>query len=183
MSRTEFLVVFQQTPYLEIDTGSAHEEFSIYDSVLNRVIFRGHFKDSNLTMSRKTLLVLTGSAPQSSCENGVHLDYNQTQVQLPVAVKAKLVRRGQWKRKLVYSNAGHPRRWGTLVPKPVLTSQCRLRFPEGGRGKVEQREQREEVESSRLRGLCASQQSVQITVGKSANLLKLEHLRIGVCLL
>ena len=96
--------------------------------------------------------------------------------------KPNLWDRGWWKRKSVYSNAGHPRRWGTLVPQPVLTSQCRLRCLEGGRGKGEQRDQKEEVNTAQLRGLCASQQSVQVTGGKSANLPKLERLKMGVCL-
>ena len=106
--------------YLEIDTGSAHEEFSVYDSVLNRIIFRGHFKDLNLTMSRKALLVLTGPAPQSSCENGVHLDYNQTQVQLPAATKAKLARQGVVEKEIGLFKCWPPEKMGDSRPTACL---------------------------------------------------------------
>ena len=47
------------------------------------------------------------------------------------------------KRKEVYSSVGHPRRWKTLVPKPILISPCKQRFLSRRRGKAEQRNQGE----------------------------------------
>lgn len=54
------------------------------------------------------------------CENECE---TKTQVHLPASNKAKLMRK-VLVRTAVYSSASHLKRWRTLVPKPVFTSQC-----------------------------------------------------------
>lgn len=47
------------------------------------------------------------------------------------------------RRKEVYSSANHLGRWGTLIPKPILTSQCRQDFLSERRGEAEKNNQGE----------------------------------------
>lgn len=69
-------------------------------------------------------------------------------------------------RKVVYSSAGHVRRWGTSAPKSFFTSQCRQRVLQGRRRKAEQRDQGEEVEKF---SVCRPAQSIPIRTLKLLN--------------
>ena len=81
-------------------------------------------KAINLVWLLSVLLTAGVGVDVSACQHVTELGSGW----LPAAMKAKPVKQVLVERQVVYSSAGHLKRWGTHVSKPILTSQCRQRF-------------------------------------------------------